>query len=264
LRLIFFVFIIFIPVGLYAQVQPFWLQPDKFSYKTGEELKLNFSTGEDFIAEPIDAKISSIEKLELHTLEKITDLKTSFKEGKKDNLSVQLSNEGTYIISLQSAPAFVETESVKFNAYLKDNGLDDALHYREQNHQSDIPGTELFTECAKLIIQTGGKGDATFKKSTGLPLEIFVEKNPCNIKVGEMVRFKVMFRNKPLFGARVMIWNRADNRTTRQPVYTMKDGTIEARISSNGPWLMTVLTAIPSTEKNAAWQVYRGSLMFGI
>jgi uncharacterized GH25 family protein len=252
------------PAALCAQMQSFWLQPDKFSYKVGEELKLNFSTGADFIAEPSYAKTSSIEKLELHNLEKITDLKTNFKEGKKDNVSIPLSTEGTHLIALQGAPIPAEIESSKFNAYLKENDLLDVLHYREQNNQSDNPGTEIFTECAKLIIQSGDKRDATYKKSAGLPLEIFVEKNPYNIKVGEMVRFKVMFKNKPLFGARVMVWNRADNRTTRQPIYTMKDGTIEARISSNGPWLITVVTAIPSTEKKAVWQIYRGSLMFGI
>jgi uncharacterized GH25 family protein len=251
-------------IALLAEAHEFWLQPDKFIYNVGEELKINFKVGEDFIGEPWKANSSRIERLELHQLEKTTDLKSSFKEDSTKNLSVILKEEGTHLIVMQSNHAFIELEAEKFNAYLKEDGLDEVLQYRQAHNLMDKPGKETYTRYAKLMVQVGNTKDATFKKSANLPIEIFIEKNPYNIKAGDLVRFKVMFQNKPLFGVRVMIWNRINNRTTKQPVYTMKDGTIEARISNKGSWMVSVVKMIPSRDKTADWESYWGSLVFGI
>jgi uncharacterized GH25 family protein len=251
-------------ISLIAQAHEFWLQPDKFLYKPGEDLKINFNVGEHFIGEPWDVKLSRVDKIELHQHTTVTDLKKHIKEGTKENLSVTLKQEGTHLVVMQSTNAFLELEADKFNEYLKEDGLDDALHYREKNGLMDKPGKESYSRYTKLMIQVGEKKDATYKKSAGLPLEIFIAKNPYNIQVGELVKFKVLFNNKPLFGAKVMVWNRHDNRTTIQPAYTLKDGTIEARISSKGPWMISVVKMVPSKDKSADWQSYWGSLVFGV
>jgi uncharacterized GH25 family protein len=262
LRLGIFCFIMLL--CLLAQAHEFWLSPDKFICKPGEELKINFNVGENFNAEPWDVKLSRVEKIELHHLNNSIDLKPNVKEGMKENLSVTLKEEGTHLITMQTTNSFIELEADKFNEYLKEDGLDDALQYREQHGLIDKTGKESYTRFTKLLIQVGDKYDETYKKSAGFPLEIFVEKNPGNIKVGELVKFKIVFQNKPLFGAKVMVWNRYDNRTTIQPVYTLKNGIVEARISSKGPWMVSVVKMIPSQDKSADWQSYWGSLVFGV
>jgi uncharacterized GH25 family protein len=264
MRLKFFVLSLITIFSVVSQAHEFWLAPEKFFYKEGEVLKVNFNVGEHFIGEPWDAKLARIEKLELHHLTNVTDIKRFVKEGTKDNLSVTLNEEGTHLVTMQSTNSFIELEAEKFNAYLKEDGLDEALQYREQHNQLDKPGKEIYTRYTKLMIQVGDKRDETYKKPAGFPLEIFIEKNPYNIKVGEIVKFKVLFKDKPLFGAKVMVWNRYDNRTTIQPVYTLKNGVIEARISSKGPWMVSVVKMEPSQDKSADWLSYWGSLVFGI
>jgi len=216
------------------------------------------------MGEPWNTKLSRIERLELHQLETFTDLKSELKEGEKENLSVPHLQEGTHLIVLQTNHAFIELEADKFNAYLKEDGLDDVLNYRTKHGLTEKSGKESYARYAKLLVQVGDKRDATFKKSAGMPIEIFIQKNPYTLNVGELVKFKVMFKNKPLFGAKVMVWNRFDNRTTIQPVYTLQDGTIEARISAKGIWMVSVVKMVPAEDKSSDWESYWGSLVFGI
>jgi uncharacterized GH25 family protein len=251
-------------ITILVQAHEFWLQPDKFFYKPGEVMKISFNVGEDFMGEPWNTKRTRIERLELHQLDKTTDLRDSLIEDVKENLSLSLNAEGTHMLVMQSSHAFIELQAAKFNEYLKEDGLDEVLQYRQKNNLMDKPGKETYARYTKLMVQVGDKRDATYKKSAGLPLEIFIEKNPYNIALGEKVKFKIMFQNKPLFGARVMVWNRTNNLTTKQPVYTLQDGTIEARISNKGPWMISVVKMLPSKEKNADWESYWGSLVFGI
>jgi uncharacterized GH25 family protein len=82
--------------------------------------------------------------------------------------------------------------------------------------------------------------------------------------MGDGVRFKVIFQGKPLFGAKVRIWNRYNNLTTTQNIFTLQDGTIETHISNPGTWLISVVKMIPAKSTEADWQSFRSTLVFGI
>jgi uncharacterized GH25 family protein len=258
------IFSLIMLLGFIAQAHEFWLSSEKFTYQVGEELKINFNVGKHFIGKPWDLKLDKVEQLTLHHLNNVTDLRPTIKEGTKENLALILKEEGTHIISMQSASSIQEVDANIFNEYLKENGLDEVIQYREQNGLTSKPVKENYTSFTKLMVQVGDKRDETYKKSIGFPLEIFIEKNPYNIKVGELIKFKVLYEGKPLFGAKIMVWNRYDNRTTMQPVYTLQNGVIEARISSKGPWMVSVVKMVPSRDKSADWQSYWGSLVFGV
>ena len=247
-----------------AEAHEFWLQPEKFFFKPGEKLHVRFMMGENFMGEPWDLKKNHIEKLELHHLASIKNLADSVKENEKNSLTVSLREEGTQLVVMQSNKAFIELEGEKFNEYLKEEGLDDAYALREKTHSLDKPSKEFHSRYTKLLLQVGDKKDATYEKVIGFPVEIIPEKNPYTLKKGDPVRFKIFFEGKPLFGAKVKVWNRFDNRTTLQNIYTEKNGMMETRISNPGPWMVSVVKMVPSKEGPAEWQSYRGSLVFGV
>jgi uncharacterized GH25 family protein len=165
---------------------------------------------------------------------------------------------------MESTAVFAQMDAAEFNEYLKEDGLDDALAHRTETNTLDKSAKEVYTRFAKLLVQVDNKTDDTFKKSANLPIEIMIEQNPFLMKVGDPVRFKILFEGKPLFGARVKVWNRYQNRTTLQPIYTQQDGTIETHISNPGMWMVSVVKMIPSRDPKADWQSYWGSLVFGI
>lgn len=247
-----------------ATAHEFWLQPDKFFFKLNEKLVVSFKVGENFMGEPWDLKKHRVEKLELHQLSKSISLTDSVKEGVKDNLTFRLKEEGTHLLVMQSNHAFIELDGEKFNAYLKEDGLDEVLDHRQKTNTLNTPAKEFYSRHTKLLIQVGEKKDDTHQKNAGLPIEIIPDKNPYMLKKGDPIRFKILFEGKPLFGVKVKVWNRFDNRTTIQNIYTEKDGMIETRISNPGAWMVSVVKMIPSKQTGADWQSYWGSLVFGI
>jgi uncharacterized GH25 family protein len=242
----------------------FWLQPQKYFYKVGETAVISMRVGENFSGEPWDLKRHRIVKLESHHLGKSVDYRSSVKEGKKDNLEIALAEEGTHLVVMQSNAAFIELKAAEFNAYLKEDGLSDIALLREKTKTQDSSSREFYSRYAKLLLQVGNKKDDTFKKEIGFPLEIIPEHNPYQLKKGDMNRYKILWQGKPLFGALVKVWNRYNNTTAIQNIYSEKNGMIEVRLSNSGEWMISVVKMIPSTEQGADWQSYWGSLVFGI
>jgi uncharacterized GH25 family protein len=256
--------VVLLILSILAEAHEFWLQPDKFIYSVGETLKVSVASGSNFIGTPTTLSNAVVDKLELHTLTETLDLKASMQFGEKSGLSLPLVHEGTLVVALQTQNQFIETEANSFNAYLKDAGLDDVTYAREHSSTQTQSGKENYKQFTKLMIQVGTTTNNTFKKVMGWPIEIIPEKNPYSVKVGELLKFKILSHSKPLFGAKVQVWNRANNRTIIQPVYTMQDGTVEARISNKGTWMVTVVRMTPSKDKGADWQSYKSSFVFGV
>src|SRR5688572_6222233 len=92
----FIVFVFFVASSIIAQAHEFWLQPQKFVFVKGENLTVNFRVGENFMGEHWNLKKHRLLKLELHNQGSIVDLKEKVVEGTKDNLQVQVADEGTH------------------------------------------------------------------------------------------------------------------------------------------------------------------------
>ena len=257
--------LIFILVAtLVVQGHEFWLQPSKFVYQPGESLVVNFKVGENFIGEQWSVKKDKCERVELHNQKSVTQLKNYIVEGPKDNLQAPLQQEGTHIVVMQSTTSLIDLEAEKFNAYLKADGLDDAYAHREKTNTLHTNGRELYARYSKLLIQVGRKTDDTFKKNAGLPVEIVPQQNPYELKIGDPVKFLVLYNGKPLFGAKVKVFNRYNNRTTLQHIYSQQDGMIETHISNPGAWMVSFVKMVPAKNVAADWQSYWASLVFGI
>jgi len=250
-------------VTLLAKGHEFWLQPIKYFIDVGERLTAKFMVGENFQGELWDLKKHRIEKLDVHESGGVRSLVDSL------NIDAGLfrttfADAGTRLLVIQSNEAFIELTGDKFNDYLKEDGLDEIYLAREKGKLLGAPARELYSRHSKLFIQVGNKLDNMHEKIAGLPIEIVPNKNPCGLKRGDEVRFFVTFKGTPLFGAKVRIWNRFDNRTTIQNIYTEKDGSISIRISNPGAWMVSVVKMIPSEDTKADWRSYWGSLVFGI
>jgi len=257
-------FSIIVLVAAIAQAHEFWMQPQKFFFSVGEKASLSLVVGENFIAGPWTLKKEKLQTLMQYGTTSSQDLKSVVKEGEKDQLEVPLTEEGTQMIVMQSTNSFVELDGAAFNAYLKEDGLDEAYDYRERNNQLEKVGREFYSRHCKLLLQVGTKASDVYKKVMGWPIEIVPEKNPYEVKKGEMMRFRILAKGKPLFSARVKVWNRKDNRTTLQNIYTDKEGWIETRVSNGGPWMVSVVTMERLSDSQADWQSYWGSLVFGV
>lgn len=249
--------------------QALWMEPSKFVYNSGDSIRVQFKEGDDFIGrswkqEHTRGSVENkpgLKKVEMHQQKKVIDISSYFVN---DALVIPPQEEGTHVIGMQTAVMFRELDAEKFNAYLKEAALDDANYHRQKTNTLGKNGKELVTHFAKLIVQSGKRPDDTYKKETGVVIEIIPQQHPYLLKVGDRVQFKIIYEGKPLFGARVKVWNRHNNRTSVQNIFTEQNGMIETHISNPGAWMVSVVKMISFKDPQADWQSYWGSLVFGI
>lgn len=239
-----------------------WLEPDRFYYSPGEVARLLMRQGENFTGQPWEA--GNIRRFEEHVKNNVVDLKAVLEDGTTDSLKVRMSTEGTHLLVMETDRSFVAMDGEAFTAHLKDEGLDAVFFQRQRANTSADSASEYFSRYTKLILQVGSKPDDTYKKKCNLPIEIIPDKNPAEMKKGDPVKFMILYQGKPLFGAKVKVWNRYNHRITVQNIYSQQDGFIETHISNPGTWMVSVANMVPSRDPDAQYRAFYGTLVFGI
>jgi uncharacterized GH25 family protein len=242
----------------------FWMEPARFFYQKGETAGIDLRAGENFTGERWSLKRHRIVRLEKHASDLVENISLPPDTSRRPQLSVALHSEGEHLLMMQSNNAYIELEADKFNAYLKEDGLDEIMDYRTTTNTLSQPSREHYQRNTKLLLSCGNVHTETYKKNTGMPLEIIALQNPYTTPVGSELQFQVLFENKPHAFALVKIWHKAEGRTFMQNVYTDKDGIITTRVSGEGSWMISCVKMKASTEKNIDWQSYWGSYVFGV
>jgi uncharacterized GH25 family protein len=247
-----------------AQAHEFWLQPKKYRYAVGDEIRIDFMVGEHFTGEYWDLTRHKVEKMELHRKSVVTPLAGAVKSTKGNNLILRANQEGTYLFTLQSNAAYIELDGDEFNTYLKEDGLEEILAERKKLNLSERRSRENYTRFAKLLVQVGNATDDTYKKRTGLRYEIVPDENPYSLKTGDYLQCKVYFEGKPAPHALVKVWSVVNETTFLQNIYTENDGSIRFPISTKGPWMVSSVKMIYADGKAADYHSLWASLVFGI
>ncbi len=247
-----------------AQAHEFWLQPKKYRYTVGEEMKVDFMVGENFTGEYWDMNRHRVEKAEMHSGAIVKNLLKDIKTTAGKNLSYSFDKEGTYLLALESNAAFIELEAEKFNAYLKEDGLDNILDARSQSKSLDKPSKEYYKRFAKLLVQSGTRTDETYRKRIGFRYEIVPLLNPYALHSGDYLECRVLWEGKPTPHSLVKVWSHTGNRIFLQNIYTEDDGTIKFPISSSGSWMVSSVRMTGSDKEGIDYQSFWASLVFEI
>ncbi len=242
----------------------FWLMPDKFRVKVNELFTLTFYVGEDFTGEIWGNKKERTLKLTHFTGEIKSDLTKLSIESDTYDIVLNFVNEGTLVLTLESKNSFIALDAEKFNAYLKEDGIDDIYEFRKKDGDLDKPSKELYRRCAKTLVQVGTNTDNTFKKNTGMPLEIIPLQNPYTAKMGDKMTVKILFNGKPLKNKMVVAWNKTiTTKTRKQKLKTNNDGQVSFPLDQKGQWMISTVQMIPVIDNvDANYQSYWGNLTF--
>jgi uncharacterized GH25 family protein len=191
-------------------------------------------------------------------------LSKSISEEKGDSIELTMLDEGTNLVAFNSTNSFIEQEAEKFNEYLKEDGLYDAIEYRKRNNELDSIGREFYQRCAKTLIQVGNLKDKSYSVITGLPVDIITLTNPYSLKKEDSLSVKILFRNAPLPNALVKIWHRENDKTKKSELVSSENGEIKFPLTVSGKWMVSVVK-MERLEKDtkAQWQSYWGSLTWG-
>lgn len=242
----------------------FWLQPDRFILKPGQSVNIRFWVGENFVGENWAGNNKKIKTLSLNTQKETKDITASLSGATGDSLKLSITEEGTAMLLYNSTNSFILLQAIKFNEYLKEDGLQNAIDYRTTNHENDSAGREFYQRSVKTILQAGEKMTRNILNQTALPLDIVPLQNPYSITAKDSLHFKIFF-NKELFAHQLIkIWHRVNNKTTATQILTNSAGEIAIKNNRSGKWMVSTVKMIRlQNEEKADWQSYWASCTWG-
>ena len=242
----------------------FWLDPDKFIYKRTEKINIRFWVGENFDGGNWQGNDGRIKSLKLYYGGVSDDLTRVVTEEEGDSIEYFMIDEGTNLIAFNSNNSFIELDPGKFNEYLEEDGLSDALEYRKKNNEMGCNGREFYQRCAKTLLQVGEVKDQTFGIITLMPIDIIPFSNPYQLKNKERLRVKIYYKGSPLPNTLVKTWHRVKNKTEKKDLKTDSKGEIVFPVNTTGKWMISTVKMERLIDNPICdWQSYWGSLTWG-
>jgi len=242
----------------------FWLNPDKFIYKRTEKVNIRFLVGENFAGENWKGNNERIISLKIYYGGVSDDLSPVITGAEGDSIEYIMVDEGTNLVAFNSNNSFIEMEPSKFNEYLLEDGLLNALEYRKQNNEMGCNGREFYQRCAKTLLQVGDVKDETSGITTSMPIDIIPSSNPYQLKNKELFRARVFYKRSPLTNALVKVWHRINNKTNKVELRSDANGEIVFPVIVSGKWMISTVKMERLTDNPVCdWQSYWGSLTWG-
>ncbi|CAN5444858.1 hypothetical protein BH10PSE5_BH10PSE5_12200 [soil metagenome] len=174
---------------------------------------------------------------------------------------------GTQILVMQSNHAQSELPGLRFNAYIKDEGMTPALELRGRTRSNDQPGREIYSRRAKALVQVGppsAKPQPHVTRPIGLTLEIVPEINPYAPGAGETLPVRVIYEGRPLAGALVKLNNLDFDGRPVEQFRTDAAGRAVFHVPRTGSWQLNVIWTKPiKGDTKADFDTTFSSLTFG-
>jgi uncharacterized GH25 family protein len=243
----------------------FWIQPNKFIYKRGETVNLRFLVGEKFKGANWTANKDKVNSLRLY-FDDVTDKNLDDNLGDKtgDSLQLAMLDEGTVMVTLNTKNTFIDLAPDEFNAYLREDGLTEAIEYRSKTGDTIKHGLEYFQRSVKTIFQVGSKTTDAYKHKTDLPLDIIPTEHPYSVSKDGHFKVKILFKGQKLKKAKVKVWHRLEGKVSQHEYTTDDDGELKFFLSPEGQWMISCVKMVRlENDLQAEWQSYWGSLTWG-
>jgi uncharacterized GH25 family protein len=175
---------------------------------------------------------------------------------------------GAYVLVLATDDhAQSHLPAIRFNDYLRVEGLTPALEQRTRMHRMDADGAENYSRQAKSIVRVGPSGTGSLAQVTkplGLPLEIVPEQNPYTEPQPSILPVRVIYEGRPLAGALVKLTNLEHDATPLEMHLTDRAGRASFSLPKGGTWLLNVIWTKPlPSSRDTDFETIFSSLSFG-
>jgi hypothetical protein len=253
-------------VSIGAQAHDLYLRLNSFHPRAGETVRVEYHNGDDFPASEAPARIDRLRDMKVLAAAvsfPFTNLRVEGTTTVGD--ATAPSQEGHFLLISKTVPNFIELEALKFEDYLKHEGLDSIIAWRKQNGESGKPGREIYSKYVKAIGLVGRADDA-YGAVAGLAIEFVPLSNPYKASPGTDLPVRVLVRGKPADGLAIEASNLYNGKVTRNVAgRTDADGTVRVRIVHPGLWkLHTVHMERRAERQQADWESLWSSLTFEI
>lgn len=258
-------------LGADAAAHDFWIHSDRFflAFDTEATLTLEVGHGPDRQQSTIAAR-------------RITRFVALTPDGRKINVPSAIKPEtdgsktlfrggaaGMYLLVLETDDkAQSHLPAMRFNAYLRNEGLVAAIDYRAAKGLMKEDGHERYSRVAKALIEVGPPGTGNGNAATaavGLPLEIVLDSNPSMASRPASLPVRVLYQGRPLAGALVKLTNLEHDAAPVETQLADAHGKAKFTMPKQGSWLLNVIWTIPVARGDGIdFETIFSSLSFGV
>lgn len=228
--------------------------PSTFAPAPGATVTLDLRIGDASLAQTLTRDPGHVRRFVVTGSDGVADVPGTRGEAPAGRIVV--GDAGPRVVGYLSRPTWTILPGARFEEYLREVGLDGVVAERAARGESEEPGRERFTRCAKALV--GGDGEAAWDTSLGFPLELRAETVADATGGGVTVRLR--FKGRPLAGALVRAFSpmQADVAATCRT-----DVTGRARFPSlgSGPWVVAATHMVRLRHDHRAdWASFWASL----
>lgn len=254
-----------VPVSAFSH--EYWFEPDNFFMAPKEKSVIRLFAGEPLKKEeerPFQAVKTDM--FQLFSARGGIDLTKSIIDNSLPIYSFSPEVPGNYLLAMQRNWSFIKLSPKDFEEYLREDGMEYMIAERERLGESQKEARERYVRFIRCLFQVGDKRDSTFKKRTGMRLEIVPLENPYSKKAGDSLKFQIFFDGKPLKDKSVFADNRDGEQISKQKFITDKNGKVSIKLDRKGVWLVRLvfMQRCKVDCGEADWESFWGAFSFGV
>jgi uncharacterized GH25 family protein len=253
-----------------AAAHDFWVQPNEYWLRPQAVTPLTLQVGHGPFRQRSPIPPSRITRFEaIAPNGTAIDLRDNLHlGGNTEDGDFRFPSPGAYVLVLETDDhAQSHLPAIRFNDYLKVEGLTPALEQRERTHRMDADGSENYSRRAKSIVQVGPSGaesQTQVTKPLGLPLEIVPEQSPYTEPRPATLPVRVIYEGQPLAGALVKLTNLEHDAAPLEMHLTDHTGRASFIMPNGGTWLLNVIWTQPLPgSRDTDFETIFSSLSFG-
>lgn len=175
---------------------------------------------------------------------------------------------GTYLLAAFLQPRMLSLPGDEFNAYLKDEGIDEILALRKKQGRLNEASKERYQKFIKTLIQAGDSPTANATTVLGYDAEIVPETNPYTLKVGDTLAVRCIVKDKPWANKVIFAGGRigtSDRRIAAQRLTTDANGRAVVRLTTAGVWYVKFVSMLEvEGDKEANYESRWSTISFAI
>ncbi|MEO6359187.1 MAG: DUF4198 domain-containing protein [Sphingomicrobium sp.] len=229
-------------------------------------MPISFEVGHGDARERWAAGADKLASLREHSNGGTIDLRPLFRPGgTQPHLTRTFRSEGLHIVSMVSGDSVSDLPAIRFNDYLKVEGLTPAIAARARAGRTNANGREYYSRRAKALIQVGRPSrtdDRLATRPIGLTLEVVPLRNPYSPLPNHVLPVQILFEGRPLPGALVKLTLLEMDARPVQITRSDSRGRVNFKLPKTGSWLVNVIWTKAIASRDADFQTTFSSLSF--
>ncbi len=180
-----------------------WLVAPRLRPAPGESLRIEINTSDLFPTSETAITEDRIADFIVHADAGAAPVRGFHVAGESLIAEVDAARRGALLAALTLHPRLISLEPAKFHSYLCEERAQAAIDARAAAGEDSLPGREIYTKYAKLLVGADDGGSLLHRRSCGHRFEILPMTNPCALRPGDRLSVQVLLDGAPASGLRV-------------------------------------------------------------